>query len=178
MVVAFSEDEALYPSGPKMVSETVVWPGANSVLSTLDSFRPLFDSKLAEIPNSSKGNIYVVSDSHYRYISLCSFGIRDTQDWIASHGSRGPRHVTSWSATTLVHRANLYLLDALQYRSQESGTNQEDALQVSLPRVSPEFVAYNSLESAVEDGVLNVIGLDNSHPVSQDDFVPPETFSL
>jgi hypothetical protein len=79
---------------------------------------------------------------------------------------------------TLVHRANLYLLDVLQYKSQESGVNREDALQVSLPRVSPEFVAHNSLEPAVEDGVLNVIGLDNSHPVSQDDFMPPEAVSL
>jgi hypothetical protein len=77
-----------------------------------------------------------------------------------------------------VHRANLYLLDVLQYKFQKSGANQEDALQVSLPRVSPAFVAYNGLEPAVEDGVLNVIGLDNSHPVSQNDFVPPETISL
>jgi hypothetical protein len=63
-MVAFSEDQSLYPLGLKIVSETVVWPGASSALSTLDSFRPLFDSKLAEMPNSSKEKIYPVSDSY------------------------------------------------------------------------------------------------------------------
>jgi hypothetical protein len=66
-MVACSEDENLYPAGSKVVSETVVWPGASSVLSTLDTFRPVFSSKLAKMPNSLKEMIYPVSYSHSYY---------------------------------------------------------------------------------------------------------------
>jgi hypothetical protein len=78
IVVAFSEDDSIYPSGPIIVSETRVWPGASSVLKALDSFRPLFDSKMAEIPNSLKEKIYLVSECHSGHACLCLCRIHRT----------------------------------------------------------------------------------------------------
>lgn len=57
----------------------------------------------------------------------------------------------------LVYRANLYLLDALQYTGDPSKKITVDGVpQVGLPHVSAGFVSHNGLQSAVSDRVLNV----------------------
>ncbi|KAH7308724.1 hypothetical protein B0J17DRAFT_688588 [Rhizoctonia solani] len=76
-------------------------------------------------------------------------------DWISCHGPRGHRHVKSWDATTLVKRANSFLLDVLKYQPPESEYPGSD-LHACLPEVSEGFMAHNGLESAARDGVLRV----------------------
>ncbi|KAH7325356.1 hypothetical protein B0J17DRAFT_682121 [Rhizoctonia solani] len=76
-------------------------------------------------------------------------------DWISCHGPRGHRHVKSWDATTLVKRANSFLLDMLKYQPPESEYPGSD-LHACLPEVSEGFMAHNGLESAARDGVLRV----------------------
>ncbi|KAG8725169.1 hypothetical protein FRC09_006792 [Ceratobasidium sp. 395] len=132
ILIAFTEDGDLYPGGSEILSGTTSWPARMKIAGEV---RLLFDEQMSQIPNNKKENIYV--------------------EWITWHGLQGPRHVKTWDATTLVHRANLYLLDVLQYRSLDTD-NATAELQVSLPRVSPQFVSHHKLESAVENGVLHV----------------------
>ncbi|KAF8601328.1 hypothetical protein BDV93DRAFT_524893 [Ceratobasidium sp. AG-I] len=137
-LIAFAEDKSLYPAGAEIVSRT--HPGNARypfLLKEIDQFRPHFRSKLAEIPVIMKERIY--------------------PEWIAIHGPKGRRRVESWSPTTLVYRANLYLLDVLQYAGDPSTRNTVDgSLQVGLPHVSAGFISHNGLQSAVDDRVLNV----------------------
>ncbi|KAG8729712.1 hypothetical protein FRC10_003500, partial [Ceratobasidium sp. 414] len=135
ILVAFSEDSYLYPSGSNILAEATPWPTHEKSTQPTNALRLLFDQKLSDISAEKKESIYV--------------------DWISCHGQCGSRYVESWDATNLVHRANLYILDVLRYKNIESTSSNAD-LQVALPRVSPGFVAHNKLESAVEEGVLHV----------------------
>ncbi|KAG8719352.1 hypothetical protein FRC09_011240 [Ceratobasidium sp. 395] len=132
ILIAFTEDSDLYPGGSEILSETTSWPTRMKIAGEV---RLLFDEQMSQTPNNKKENIYV--------------------EWITWHGLQGPRHVKTWDATTLVHLANLYLLDVLQYKNLDTD-NATAELQVSLPRVSPQFVSHHKLESAVENGVLHV----------------------
>ncbi|KAG8737935.1 hypothetical protein FRC12_016968 [Ceratobasidium sp. 428] len=132
ILIAFTEDSDLYPGESEILLETTSWPRPMKIAGEL---RLLFDEQMSQIPNNKKENIYV--------------------EWITWHGLQGPRYVKTWDATTLVHRANLYLLDVIQYKNLDTDSVTAE-LQVSLPRVSPRFVAHHKLESAVEDGVLHV----------------------
>lgn len=75
--------------------------------------------------------------------------------WIWFHGPHGPRYISTWTASTLVRQANLYILDALKYGGPGSDSSRP-AVQVALPKVSAEFVTQNGLQSAVEGGVLRM----------------------
>ncbi|KAF8596813.1 hypothetical protein BDV93DRAFT_570557 [Ceratobasidium sp. AG-I] len=127
ILVANYQDKDVYPSGLAITTEALEWPEDEEVLFALAlSITPQFDKALADIPSSIKEKVYP----------------------IGSRGSRGRRHAVSWTPTKLVQRANWYLLDALQYGTQDSIT--------TLPQVTSGFVAHHRLESAVQDGVLNV----------------------
>ncbi|KAG9118475.1 hypothetical protein FRC07_007004 [Ceratobasidium sp. 392] len=160
ILVACSGDSDMYPCGANILLETVSWPTEENPFRATDGTQLSFDEKLLEIPVSKKEHIYL--------------------DWITSHGPCGTRYVKAWDATTLVHRANLYLLDVLRYKGSEP-TSADDGLQVSLPRVSPGFVAHNKLESAVDDGVLHVQlapGSINTLSAPKDEVLPYGAVSL
>ncbi|KAG8714350.1 hypothetical protein FRC08_012052 [Ceratobasidium sp. 394] len=148
ILVAFSEDSNLYPCSSNILLETTPWPIHEKPIQPTNALRRLFDQKLSDISAERKENVYM--------------------DWISCHGPSGSRYVESWDAIGLVHRANLYILDVLRYKSAGSASHNAD-LQVALPRVSPGFVIHNKLESAVEDGILHV----RSGPNSKNPFSTP-----
>ncbi|CAE6415337.1 unnamed protein product [Rhizoctonia solani] len=132
IIVACSEDEELYPAAAAVVWQSQPWPGdVDSFRMLVALLRPVFDHKLASIPEEMKAKVY--------------------PDWISCHGPRGHRHVQSWDAVTLVKRANLFLLDVLKYKT-PTGSDP----QASLPEVSEGFMAHNGLELAMKEGVLRV----------------------
>lgn len=157
-LVAFSEDRSIYPAGADILTRadpgTIRYP---FIKSEIEMMRPHFRRKLAEVPVALKERIY--------------------PEWIAVHGPKGRRRVESWSPTTLVYRANLYLLDVLQYAGDSSKGNSADAsLRVGLPHVSAGFIAHNGLQSAVDDRVLNVqAGTLSTFTTSN---LPPDVLSL
>ncbi|CAE6489066.1 unnamed protein product [Rhizoctonia solani] len=136
ILVAYSQDEELYPAGSAIMWQSQPWPGnVESFRVSVALLRPTYDQKLASLPAEMKAKAY--------------------PDWISCHGPRGHRHVKSWDATTLVKKANSFLLDVLKYQPPELeylGSN----LHACLPEVSEGFMAHNGLESAARDGVLRV----------------------
>jgi hypothetical protein len=85
----------------------------------------------------------------------------DRQDWIETHGPRGGRHVAAWSPVVLARRASQYLTEVLRYLPHRPYSTDLTSFRWSFPPVSSSFVAYNGLETAVQEGVLNMIQ-DNS----------------
>ncbi|CCO36762.1 hypothetical protein BN14_10906 [Rhizoctonia solani AG-1 IB] len=132
VLVAYSGDQSLYPSGDHIVDMTEPWPkdGA-SFRASVAILRPLYEVILTEISLDMKTRVY--------------------QDWIQFHAIHGPRHVKSWTSTMVVERANSYLLKVLQWSGPHTGGDD-----VPLPEVSPGFVTQNELQAAVQDGVLQV----------------------
>ncbi|KAG8698277.1 hypothetical protein FRC09_007321 [Ceratobasidium sp. 395] len=77
-------------------------------------------------------------------------------DWIEAYGQGGQRYVPSWTPSVLVKRANIYVLETLQYGTvQQSATLHTD--QQSPPPVSVQFVKQNKLEPAAREGLLRII---------------------
>ncbi|KAJ1300108.1 hypothetical protein OPQ81_002589 [Rhizoctonia solani] len=132
IVVAFSADQSLYPSGNSIVKLTEPWAkdGA-SFRASVSILRPLYEAMLSEVSLEMKSQVYM--------------------DWIQFHGIHGPRHVKQWSPVTVVQRANDYLMKVLLWSGEHTGG--ED---IPLPEVSPGFVTQNGLQLAVEAGVLRV----------------------
>ncbi|CAE6511641.1 unnamed protein product [Rhizoctonia solani] len=133
--VAYSGDEDIYPSSSSILMLTQPWPqDAQLFKNAYTALRPLFSKKLQEIPAKTKAKAYT--------------------DWIITHGVVGPYHPPSWTPSTLVYRANLYLLDVLGYHPGNPAAH--SGVQIALPEVSAGFVASQKLESAVEEGILRV----------------------
>ncbi|CAE6511648.1 unnamed protein product [Rhizoctonia solani] len=132
--VAYSEDKDIYPSSSSILMHTQPWPQNAQITEACTALRPLFNKRLDEIPAKSKAHIYT--------------------GWIYQHGRRGPHNPPSWTASMLVYRANLYLLDVLKYNTGNSTV--DSGMQIALPEVPAGFVASQNLESAVEEGILRV----------------------
>ncbi|KAG8756724.1 hypothetical protein FRC11_005061, partial [Ceratobasidium sp. 423] len=140
ILVAYSRDQSLYPSGDSIINQTELWPkdGASFRASVAIS-RPLYEVMLSEISLEMKSLVYL--------------------DWIQMHGIHGPRHVEAWTPSMVVQRANAYLLKVLQWSGEHTGGND-----IPLPEVSREFITQNNLESAVLEGILQVEDLDSEAP--------------
>ncbi|KDN40301.1 hypothetical protein RSAG8_08211, partial [Rhizoctonia solani AG-8 WAC10335] len=157
--VAYSEDKDIYPSSSGILTHAQPWPHGELILKeACTNLRPAFNKKLAEIPAKIKAKVYT--------------------DWITLHGMRGPYHPPSWTASTLVYRANLYLLDAFRYNAGASDV--PSGTHIALPTVSAGFVTSQSLESAVEEGVLRVKSSSGLNHISSlpHDAIPAGTISL
>ncbi|KDN40304.1 hypothetical protein RSAG8_08214, partial [Rhizoctonia solani AG-8 WAC10335] len=157
--VAYSEDKDIYPSSSGILTHAQPWPHGELILKeACTTLRPAFNKKLAEIPAKIKAKVY--------------------PDWITLHGMRGPYHPPSWTATTLVYRANLYLLDAFRYNA--GASDDSSGIQIALPTVSAGFVTSQKLESAVEEGVLWVKSSSGLNHISSlpRDAIPAGTLSL
>ncbi|EUC62817.1 hypothetical protein RSOL_456440 [Rhizoctonia solani AG-3 Rhs1AP] len=141
--VAYSQDKDIYPSSSSILTYTQPWPhGEFLIKEACIKLRPAFNKKLAEIPAKAKAKVYT--------------------DWISHHGMRGPYHPPSWGASTLVHRANLYLLNVFRYN--DGASDISPGTQTTLPTVSAGFVTSQSLQSAVKEGILQVKpSSDNNH---------------
>ncbi|KAF8755198.1 hypothetical protein RHS01_05391 [Rhizoctonia solani] len=131
VLVAYSGDRNLYPSGDRIIGMTAPWPKDNaSFRASVSILRPLYEVMLTEISLDMKTRVY--------------------QDWIQFHAIHGPRHVKEWTATVVVERANSYLRNVLNWSGPHTGGD------IPLPEVSPGFVTQNELHSAVQDGILQV----------------------
>ncbi|KDN40311.1 hypothetical protein RSAG8_08221, partial [Rhizoctonia solani AG-8 WAC10335] len=140
LLLAYSGDKDLYPSGPVIMSQTEAWPGdSGGFRASVDILRPLFEERLSEVPFEIKEEFYL--------------------DWIHSHSHQGSRTVDSWTPSTLVNRANKFVLGPLAYRNPGS-LAQKSTLQTPLadllPEVSMEFVTQLGLQPAVDEGLLRV----------------------
>ncbi|KDN40309.1 hypothetical protein RSAG8_08219, partial [Rhizoctonia solani AG-8 WAC10335] len=152
ILVAYSGDQSLYPSGDNIINLTAVWPqdGA-SFRASVSILRPLYEVMLSEISLEMKSRVY--------------------QNWIQFHGIHGPRRVEAWVTSTMVKRANNYLLEVLLWSGPHTGGDD-----VPLPEVSPGFVTENGLQSAVQEGLLQVEDDDSDpHEPSPIPMPEPET---
>ncbi|CAE6479750.1 unnamed protein product [Rhizoctonia solani] len=157
--VAYSEDKDIYPCSSSILTYAQPWPHGELLLKeACTNLRPTFNKKLAEIPAKTKAKVYT--------------------DWITHHGLRGPYHPPSWSASTLVYRANLYLLNVFKYNAGASDIS--PGTQTALPTVSAGFVTSQSLQSAVQEGILQVKPSSGNNHISSlpHDAVPAGTISL
>ncbi|CAE6526262.1 unnamed protein product [Rhizoctonia solani] len=132
ILVAYTGDRSLYPSGNNIVEQTEPWPkdGA-SFRASISILRPLYEATLSELPFEMKKRVY--------------------SDWLQFRGLHGPRRVEAWTASTMVQRANAYLMDVWRWSGSNAGDNP-----TPFPAVSTRFVAHNGLQSAVQDGFLRV----------------------
>ncbi|KAG8697269.1 hypothetical protein FRC11_000139, partial [Ceratobasidium sp. 423] len=148
ILVAYAGDQSLYPSGDSIVGLTEPWPkdGA-SFRASVSILRPLYEVMLSEISLEMKSRVY--------------------QDWIQMHGIHGPRHVEAWAPSTVVQRANAYLLKVLRWSGEHTGGDN-----IPLPEVSREFVSQHGLESAVLEGILQVESLEPEPPAPSPSPVP------
>ncbi|QRW04566.1 hypothetical protein RhiLY_03565 [Ceratobasidium sp. AG-Ba] len=153
ILIACREDADLYSSGPSLILGARPWPLEN----ISDELHAAFNQTLSELSDRKKQHVYL--------------------DWIFSHGPNGPRYVETWDPVTLVHRANLYLLDVLHYNGEDLGEPSGE-FQVSLPRVNSDFVTQNKLELAVEEGVLKVLDEDAAHGTSSGTKLPQDVILL
>ncbi|CAE6476071.1 unnamed protein product [Rhizoctonia solani] len=148
LLLAYSGDQDLYPSGSAIMSQTETWPGdSGGFRASVDILRPLFEEALSEVPFEMKEEAYL--------------------DWIHSHSKQGPRFVSSWTPSTLVNRANEFILGPLAYRSPASLTQESTSqapLTDRLPEVPMEFVAQHGLQAAVDEGLLRIeVEADDTH---------------
>ncbi|EUC62826.1 antioxidant, AhpC/TSA family protein [Rhizoctonia solani AG-3 Rhs1AP] len=130
------------------MSQTETWPGdSGGFRASVDILRPLFEEALSEVPFEMKEEAYL--------------------DWIHSHSKQGPRFVSSWTPSTLVNRANEFILGPLAYRSPASLTQEstpQAPLTDRLPEVPMEFVAQHGLQAAVDEGLLRIeVEADDTH---------------
>ncbi|KAL5634341.1 hypothetical protein ACGC1H_002419 [Rhizoctonia solani] len=141
VLVAYSEDQSLYPSGASIISLTEPWPqdGA-SFRASVSILRPLYEVMLSEISHELKSRVY--------------------QDWLQFHAINGPRHVESWTVNMMVKRANNYLLKVLHWSDPHAGGDD-----IPLPEVSFGFVTQHELQSAVQEGLLRVEDDDSDSQV-------------
>lgn len=72
VLVAFSKDKDLYPSGSHITTQTISWPVDEKSLRALvlSTTTPL-ESALVNIPSAMKGRVYTVSII-YRILSTCA----------------------------------------------------------------------------------------------------------
>ncbi|CUA71107.1 Lysosomal-trafficking regulator [Rhizoctonia solani] len=140
LLLAFSGDKDLYLAGSAIMSQTETWPGDSpGFRASVDILRPLFEERLSEVPFEVKEEVYL--------------------DWIHSHSQQGSRFVSSWTPSTLVSRANKFILGPLAYRSPGSlarGSTLQAPLVDLLPEVPMEFVTQHGLQAAVGEGLLRV----------------------
>lgn len=136
VLVACTEDQAMYPSCQEILDLTAPWPDKDKNIfgNTVLDICPKIHSALLEIPRDHKEQFYL--------------------DWIEAHGPHGKRRVSSWTPIILVYRANLYLLDVLQYHAQDPDLIRS---QCPFPPVTQAFVTRNGLQPAVEKGILNLV---------------------
>ncbi|KAJ1300106.1 hypothetical protein OPQ81_002587 [Rhizoctonia solani] len=138
IVVAYSGDQSLYPSGDRIIELTEHWPqDGTSFRASVSILRPLYEAVLSEISLEMKTRVY--------------------QDWLQFHGIHGPRRVKTWTTSMMVQRANDFILKALQWSGPHTGD-------IPSPEVSAGFVAQNELQSAVQEGILRVEDDDSDHP--------------
>ncbi|KAH7325363.1 hypothetical protein B0J17DRAFT_682153 [Rhizoctonia solani] len=148
IIVAFSGDHLMYPSGNSIINLTEPWPedGA-SFRASVSILRPLFEVVLSEIPLDVKSHVY--------------------QDWIQFHAKNGPRHVGARSPIVVVQQANAYLQEVWHWSGEHTG-----GYDTHLPEVSPGFVAHHNLHSAVQEGLLRVEEDDSDDPGPFPSFTP------
>jgi hypothetical protein len=61
ILLAYSGDKELYPSGPEIMSQTVDWPGdTGGFRASADILRPLFEERLSELSFETKEEAYLV----------------------------------------------------------------------------------------------------------------------
>ncbi|KAH7325358.1 hypothetical protein B0J17DRAFT_682129 [Rhizoctonia solani] len=155
VIVACSGDADLYSSRAPLMAQTQTWPKYGDLFTaSVNALRQSYEQTLARIPDNVKEKVY--------------------PDWIQYHGPYGPRYVKAWNSIVLVQQANHYLLHVVQYRrkSLNSGAT-EDGL---LPEVSSGFITQNSLQLAVQAGVIHVkqdSGLNHISSLTQTDFKSP-----
>ncbi|CAE7233837.1 unnamed protein product [Rhizoctonia solani] len=140
VIVAYSGDQSLYPSGDSIVNLIEPWPkdGA-SFRASVSILRPLYEVMLSEIPHEMKSRVY--------------------HDWLQFHGIRGRRRVETWTTSMMVKRANNYLLEVLDWRGAHTGGDD-----IPLPELSLGFVTENGLQSAVQEGLIRVEEDDSDPP--------------
>ncbi|CAE7233833.1 unnamed protein product [Rhizoctonia solani] len=150
ILLAYSGDKDLYPSGSAIMSQTEAWPGdSGGFRASVEILRPLFEESLSEVPFEMKEEAYL--------------------DWIHSHSQQGARFISSWTPSALVSRANKFILGPLAYRNPRSFTQEsspQTPLADLLPEVSLEFVTQHGLQPAVDEGLLRVeteAEVDDSH---------------
>ncbi|KDN40310.1 hypothetical protein RSAG8_08220, partial [Rhizoctonia solani AG-8 WAC10335] len=130
ILVAYSGDQSLYPSGDTIVELTETWPKDGAPFrASVSILRPLYEVMLSEISFEMKSEVYL--------------------DWIQCHGIHGPRHVEAWTASMVVQRANAYLTEVLHWSGEHTGSDN-----IPLPEVSLGFVTQNDLQTAVQEGIL------------------------
>jgi hypothetical protein len=62
ILLAFSGDKGMYPSGAEIMSQTVDWPGnMGGFRASIDILRPLFKERLSELSFEAKEEAYLVS---------------------------------------------------------------------------------------------------------------------
>ncbi|CEL63386.1 hypothetical protein RSOLAG1IB_10722 [Rhizoctonia solani AG-1 IB] len=153
--IAFSGDQDIYPSSTGILKHTQPWPQDKFQFETACTIlRPLFNEKLDGISPATKAKIY--------------------PDWICTHKPGGIYGPPSWNPSTLVRRANMYLLDVLRYNFNASLYGAH----VELPGVTAGLVASQNLESAVEEGLLRVKqrpNLDQVFSVPENSVIPTST---
>ncbi|KAH7325364.1 hypothetical protein B0J17DRAFT_231480 [Rhizoctonia solani] len=132
VLVACSRDQSLYPSGNSIVKLTEPWPkDGPSFRASVSILRSLYEVMLSEIPLDMKSRIYM--------------------DYIQFHGVHGPRRVESWTPSMVVQRANDHLMKVWLWSGEHTGGDN-----IPLPEVSAGFVAQNDLQSAVQEGLIQV----------------------
>ncbi|CAE6407980.1 unnamed protein product [Rhizoctonia solani] len=139
IVVAYSGDQSLYPSGNSIVEQTEPWPNDGaSFRASISILRSLYEFMLSEVSLDLKSKVYM--------------------DYIQFHGVHGPRRVESWTPSMVVQRANYHLTNVWLWSGEHTGDND-----IPLPEVSLGFVTQNNLQSAVQDGLLRIEedGLDD-----------------
>ncbi|CUA67194.1 Target of rapamycin homolog [Rhizoctonia solani] len=146
VLVAYSGDKSLYPSGDRIVKFAEPWPQDNtSFRASVSILRPLYEVVLSEISLDMKSRVY--------------------QDWIQFHAIHGPRRVEAWTTSMMVKRANQYILEVLHWSGPHTGGDD-----IPLPEVSSGFVTQNELQSVVQEGLLRVeeedSGPDESPPAA------------
>ncbi|KAG8756723.1 hypothetical protein FRC11_005060 [Ceratobasidium sp. 423] len=160
IMLAYSGDKDVYPSGSAIMSQTIAWPGdTGGFRASVDILRPLFEERLSEVSFEMKEEVYLTQAAP----------LTQEQDWIHLHSSQGSRSISSWTPSELVNRANRFILGPLAYRSPGS-LAQRSTLQTPLadllPEVSAEFVTQHGLQPAVDEGLLRVetdAGVDDTH---------------
>ncbi|KAF8596815.1 hypothetical protein BDV93DRAFT_570562 [Ceratobasidium sp. AG-I] len=134
ILVAYAQDANVFPSEADIISQMIPYAREDMLVApSMETMRTSVGESLVKMQIQDMQALY--------------------ENWLSDHGPYGHRHVQSWSPLILALRGNQYLLDVLKYRVR---LKVKLNIPASLPALSPTYVAFHGLQSAVDAGILNV----------------------